>query len=324
MDVGLVLGNEIPPEDLVGLAKLGEELGFAELWLPEDYFFNGGIAGAATVLAATERVRIGLGIVSCMARHPGVLAIECSVLARIHPGRLTIGVGLGQPAWVRQMGIYPKSQLAALEECVSALRELLAGQTVDRTGKSFAFHDVTLTHPVTGEQPPIYIGVIGPNLLNLAGRIADGIIASIFASAEYLRWMRERVAEGAGDRADPHPLACFAMFSVDEDADRALAALRPTMAFYLSVLAESPLIEVYGIRDELLTLKEGGPERIAAEMPDGWMRDLAVVGTPADCAAQLRRLHEAGADSVALFPMPADRSAEQIALAGRTILPLLT
>jgi alkanesulfonate monooxygenase SsuD/methylene tetrahydromethanopterin reductase-like flavin-dependent oxidoreductase (luciferase family) len=57
-------------------------------------------------------------------------------------------------------------------------------------------------------------------------------------------------------------------------------------------------------------------------MPDEWMRDLAVVGTPADCAAQLQRLREAGSDSVALFPMPAERSGELIELAGSEILPL--
>jgi alkanesulfonate monooxygenase SsuD/methylene tetrahydromethanopterin reductase-like flavin-dependent oxidoreductase (luciferase family) len=323
-ELGLVLGNEIAPEQLVELARLGEEHGFDELWLPEDYFYNGGIAAAATVLAATERVRIGLGIVSCMARHPAVLAIECSVLARIHPGRLTVGVGMGQPAWVKQMGIYPKSQLAALEECVTALRELLAGAVVDREGQSFSFDNVQLTHPAT-TAVPIYVGVIGPNLLRLAGGIADGIIASIFASAQYLTWMRAQVAGGADPgRSERHPLACFALFSVDEDGDAALAALRPTMAFYLSVLADSPLIDVYGIGDELRALNAaGGPDRIAAEMPDAWLRDLAVVGTPAECAAQIERLHAAGADSIALFPTPADRSAEMVRIAGTELLPLL-
>jgi alkanesulfonate monooxygenase SsuD/methylene tetrahydromethanopterin reductase-like flavin-dependent oxidoreductase (luciferase family) len=322
MSVGLVLGNEIPPEDLVPLARLGDELGFDELWLPEDSFFNGGIACAASVLAATERVRVGLGIVSCVARHPAVFAIECSALARMHPRRLTVGVGIGQPAWVRQMGIYPPSQLAALEECVTALRDLLEGRRVSRAGRAFTFDEVELTHPPAAV-PPIYVGAIGPNMLRLAGGVADGVIASIFAGTEYLRWMRAHVAEGAGPAAERHPLCCFALLSVDDDGDRALAALRPTMAFYLSVLAGSPLIEVYGIRDELAELNAGGPERIAAEMPDAWMRDLAVAGTPADCAAQIARLRDAGADSVALFPMPADRSAAMIRQTAAEILPRL-
>ena len=58
-------------------------------------------------------------------------------------------------------------------------------------------------------------------------------------------------------------------------------------------------------------------------MPDAWMRDLAVVGTPADCAAQIERLRAAGADSVALFPMPADRSEQMIRQAAAEIMPLL-
>ena len=93
------------------------------------------------------------------------------------------------------------------------------------------------------------------------------------------------------------------------------------MAFYLSVLAESPLIEVYGIREELGSLLAGGVDRLAAEMPDRWLDDLAVTGDPDECARQIRRLMDAGADSVALFPLPAARSEAIIRLAAQEVVP---
>src|ERR1051326_5213840 len=101
--VGLVLGSHLAPEQIASTARLGEELGYTELWLAEDYFFTGGIAGAAAALAATSESPVGLGIVSAMARHPAALAMEISTLARMYPGRLRPGIGLGVPAWVRQM-----------------------------------------------------------------------------------------------------------------------------------------------------------------------------------------------------------------------------
>ena len=198
----------------------------------------------------------------------------------------------------------------------------MCGAEVSREGQSFAFDGVKLAYPVS-ERVPIYAGALGPRMLELTGSIADGTIGSIFASVEYVRWARERIAEGraAAGRTGHHRFACFAICSVDEESERARAALRPVMAFYLSVLAESPLLEVYGIAEQLGSLLTGGEERIAAEMPDEWLHDLGVVGNPEECAAQIRRLLEAGADSVALFPLPADRSEAIIRLAAKEVLP---
>ena len=283
--LGLVLGSQNAPEEIAGLARLGESLGFGELWIAEDYFFTGGIACAAAALSATNRIPVGLGVVSSMVRHPAVLAMECSSLARMFPGRFWPGVGLGLPGWIRQMGLSPRSQLTALRECLEALRELMGGAEVSREGQSFAFDGVKLAYPVS-ERVPIYAGALGPRMLELTGSIADGTIGSIFASVEYVRWARERIAEGraAAGRTGHHRFACFAICSVDEESERARAALRPVMAFYLSVLAESPLLEVYGIAEQLASLLTGGEERIAAEMPDEWLHDLAVVGNPEECA----------------------------------------
>jgi alkanesulfonate monooxygenase SsuD/methylene tetrahydromethanopterin reductase-like flavin-dependent oxidoreductase (luciferase family) len=319
--IGLVLGSQNAPEDIAALARLGESSGFDELWIAEDYFFTGGIACATAALAATERIPVGLGVVSAMVRHPAVLAMECSSLARMFPGRFRPGIGLGLPVWVKQMGLYPSSQLTATRECVEALRDLLDGASVDRQGASFAFDQVQLAYPAASV--PIFTGALGPRMMELSGSIADGTIGSIFASVEYVRWSRELIAAGraAAGRTGPHPFACLAICCVDLDGARARETLRPIMAFYLSVLADSPLIEVYGIRDELAALLEGGVDHLAAEMPDRWLDDLAVVGDPDESAAQIERLAEAGADSVDLFPLPAGRSEEIIRVAAKELLP---
>jgi alkanesulfonate monooxygenase SsuD/methylene tetrahydromethanopterin reductase-like flavin-dependent oxidoreductase (luciferase family) len=320
--IGLVLGSQNAPEDIAALARLGEESGFDELWIAEDYFFTGGVACAAAALAATERIPVGLGVVSAMVRHPAVLAMECSSLARMFPGRFRPGIGLGLPVWVQQMGLYPRSQLTAVRECVEAIRELLEGGTVDRRGTSFAFDAVQLAYPVS-PPVPIFTGALGPRMMELSGSIADGTIGSIFASVEYVRWARQLIAAGraAAGRAGHHQFACFAVCCIDLDGERARDAVRPVMAFYLSVLATSPLIELYGIADELADLLSGGVDRVAAEMPDRWLRDLAVVGDPDECAEQIGRLVEVGADSVALFPLPAERSETIIRVAAKELLP---
>lgn len=323
--VGLVLGSAIAPEDVPSAAATAEESGFDEVWLAEDFFFTGGISAASLALAATSQITVGLGIVSAMVRHPALLAMEISTISRIHPGRLIGGVGLGVPAWVRQMDLLPASPLAALRETVKGVKRLLAGETVNRSGAVYTFNDVTLTYPDPTPRTPIRMGVSGPKMLRLSGEIADGSVLSVAASHEYVGWARDQIDKGReiGGRADPHPITVFAIYAVDHDGAAARASARSTLAFYKS-LGTNALTDVYGISDELAALiGEGGYDAVVAGMPDRWVEDLTIAGTPAECAAKISAFYAAGADSVALFPVATDRVNEVVRLTGAEVLPLL-
>ena len=325
MSVGLVLGSAIAPERLPGLASLAEELGYQELWFAEDYFFTGGISGAVAALGATRRIPVGLGVVSAVVRHPALLAMEIATIDRVHPGRLRAGIGLGVPAWLRQMGIKPRSPLTAMRECVTAVRALLDGEELTTEGRCFSFDRVRLTY--TPDTPvPLYMGVLGPKAMRMSGEIADGNLLSVLSTPAYLRWARERAAEGAHEvgRREPRALSTFAFFSVDRDGGRAKRGLRESVAFYLAAGGRNALTDAYGISDELeAMLESGGSDAVAREMPAEWLDDLAVAGEPDECAEKIRRLLDAGADSVALFPMPSERSEEMIRTGAVDVLPRL-
>jgi 5,10-methylenetetrahydromethanopterin reductase len=323
LPLGVVLGSGMPPEELVPTAALVEELGFEELWLPEDYLFTGAVASAAAILTATERIRVGLGVVSAMVRHPAVLAMELATLDRLAPGRLMPGIGLGVPAWLRQMGLSPRSALGATRECIVALRTLLDGDTLSDEGDYFTFRDMALMH-TPERRIPLSVGAIGPEMLRLSGELADGSVASILASPRYISWARERIAEGqarAGHESEPHELTCFALYSVDHDGAVAKQAIREAVAFAASTMTDSVLPEVCGISDELSRLAAGGVEQIAAEMPDSWIDELTVSGDPDECLAKIERLLDAGADSVMLFPFPPERTTGMLELTAARLLP---
>jgi 5,10-methylenetetrahydromethanopterin reductase len=323
--IGPVLGSSMAPEQLIEAAARAEQLGFQELWLSEDYFFTGGISGAAGVLAATEQLKVGLGVVSAITRHPALLAMELATLARQYPGRLRPGIGLGVPAWLRQMGVMPPSPLEAMEECLTAIRQLLAGERLTREGALFTFRDVALAYPLETTLP-LAMGVSGPKMLQLSGRVADASILSVTSGTAYVRWARERIDEGRADaeRTEPHRVTVFALFCVDEDGQQARAAVRSSLAFYRSAGGANALTDVYGISDELRALlAEGGADHLERKMPDRWVEDLTVAGTPEECAEKLRGLHAAGADSVGLFPVPSADAQRILTLAGERVLPLL-
>lgn len=313
--VGVLLATATAPEHIAPLAAQAEGFGLAEVWVAEDYFFYSGFSSAALALAATSDVTIGVGIVSAVARHPAVTAMEVATLARAHPGRFRIGIGHGLPAWVAQMGLSPRSPLRALEECVNGVRRLLAGETVDEAGDQFRFDTVTLTHPPK-VAVPILTGVLGPRSLQLSGRIADGTVVSVLAGTAYLHRLSDHVGPARPPGADPYLLPTFALFAIDRDRATARAMVRPMLGFYLAALGpHNPLTEPYGYNTKLADLLErGGAELIAAEMPDDWIDELAVAGDPDDVGKRIAALGAAGATSVILSPVDTDHADAQLKL----------
>ncbi|UUZ59017.1 LLM class flavin-dependent oxidoreductase [Nocardioides sp. B-3] len=144
---------------------------------------------------ATQHVKVGIGIVASVARHPAVTAMEIATLARVYPGRLLPGVGHGVPFWTDQMGLTPKSPLSALTECINGVRDLLEGMTVDLEGRQFDFHSVALGHPPTTEVP-LLTGVLGPKSLALSGKIADGTVMSVLSGTKYLEAAVQHISGG--------------------------------------------------------------------------------------------------------------------------------
>jgi 5,10-methylenetetrahydromethanopterin reductase len=266
--LGFVVRPELAPERLAGVAREVEAAGFDELWLWEDCFLAGGVASAGVALAATERIAVGVGIMPAPVRNAAFAAMEIAALARMFPGRILPGFGHGPADWMRQVGAKPQSQLALLEETVSAVKRLLAGEEVDVDGRYVRLDRVRLDHP-PDVVPPVFTGVRRERSLALSGRVADGTILAELSSLPYIAWARGQIAA-----AGPHRLTVYALWSRDR------AALG-------SAIEER--------------VAQGGP---AVEHLD--MDSAAVIGTPAACTAAIRALAEAGAHSVVLVPATPD------------------
>lgn len=295
----------MPPEGLIDYGRKAEEAGFDELWVVEDLTFNGGISAAATVLATTQSMRVGIGIMPAVARNPAYVAMDLATLARIHPGRLLPGFGHGVADWMRQVGAFPVSQLAALEETALVIRRLLRGEDVTLIGRHVHIESVKLLLP-PDNVPPISLGVRAVKSLMVAGRSADGTILTEGSAPTYVRWAREQIDQGRREagRTEPHRVTVFAYCSVDSDTNVARERLRPILARDIAAGGLDVLIDPLGILPQVKAwLAEGGTDRLATALPDSWMDQIAVVGTPEECAAAIRRLADAGADSIVLVPV---------------------
>ncbi|GAA3763518.1 alkanesulfonate monooxygenase SsuD/methylene tetrahydromethanopterin reductase-like flavin-dependent oxidoreductase (luciferase family) [Spinactinospora alkalitolerans] len=302
------------------LARGVEQAGFDELWLVEDCFFAGGIAAAATALAVTERVKVGIGILPAVARNAAFTAMELAALAEAHPRRLIAGMGHGMPDWMRQIGAAPASPLTALAEHLDAVRALLAGETVSTRGRYVQLDGVRLEFPPP-VPPPVVAGVRGPKSLEVSGRHADGTLLAEPATPAYIAAARRAIAEGHSDPRRPHRIGVYTWFHVDEDPDRARAALRPAIAAVVTEPSWAAHLAPLDFGEQIREMADLSAEERAVALPDSWIDELAVVGTPEDCAKRIDELYRAGADAVVLCP-PGDVPT-QLDRAGRTLLPLL-
>jgi alkanesulfonate monooxygenase SsuD/methylene tetrahydromethanopterin reductase-like flavin-dependent oxidoreductase (luciferase family) len=293
-----MLRRETPPAMLAPRARLVEELGFDAAWVVEDCFWTAGIAAAAVALAATDELGVGIGILPAVLRNPAVAAMELATLAGAFPERLTAGFGHGVAEWMHQVGAHPASPLAALEETMTAVGALLAGERVSRTGRHVALRDVELVFP-SPAGVPLLAGVTGPRGLALAGRAGDGVILPEGSSPQFVRDAAEQVARARTAPGAPR-VVVFAWLSVREDAARAREALRPVVAEWIARNHGRPQLAATSFAAQAEVPAAGGPA--SAQVPDAWVDELTVAGDPAGCAAAVRRLADAGADAVVLVP----------------------
>ncbi len=310
--LGIMFRREHPPELLPEFARRAETAGFDELWITEDCFYPGGIAAAATALASTKSISVGIGIMAAVARNPAYTAMEIATLARIYPGRVLPGIGHGMAGWMKQIGAFPRSQLAALEDTTQVVRRLLAGERFSFHGKHVTIDDAALVSPPE-QVPPISLGVRGPKSLRLSGRVADGTILAEFAAPAYVSWVRSQIALGQAEAGHtrPHRLTVFQFASAAPIAD-ARRELRPLTAQTMATgFIDAQLAPMGILPDVQHLLKKGGIPQLESEMQDAWIDALTIAGTPEHWRKALQRLADAGADSVVLVPLP-ERGLDEI------------
>lgn len=294
-----MLRREVLPEHTAAYARGVEDLGFDELWVVEDCFYAGAVAAGAVALASTARISVGLGVLPAVLRNAAGAALEIAALARMFPGRVRPGFGHGVTSWMHQIGAFPVSQLAALEETTSAVRALLRGGTVTVDGRHVHLDAVTLEFP-PAVVPPVATGVRGPRSLRLSGRVADGTVLTELSTPAYVRWARERIDEGRAEagRTDPHHVTVYAYAAPDRDAVRPLVA---------DGLRDGGSSGQWGaLADDVAGLLAGEPADLAAALPDAWLDELTVSGDSA--ARSIDALRDAGADTLVLIPAAEDPS----------------
>jgi 5,10-methylenetetrahydromethanopterin reductase len=300
--LGVCFPRELEPSLVIEFAERLEAGGVDELWVIEDCFYTAGITLAATALAHTERLAVGIGILPALTRNASTTAMELATLARLAPGRVTGGIGHGVRAWMEQIGARPESPVTALTEVITAVRQLLAGEAVTINGAAVELHDVRLD-AVPTQPPPVLAGVRRPKSLAAAGTCADGIILTELTGPTAVRQ-----SLATANPTGPFQTVVYTVVSIDDDRRAARRAIAPFIVENITHGLNFGLNSASFHDDLAAIVRRDGVNGVAAA-PDDWWIELGAIGTPDDVATHVEALAGAGATTVSFFPPTAPAAA---------------
>ena len=172
----------------------------------------------AVLAGRTERVRLFPDVINLPLRPPAVLAKAAASLDVMSGGRIELGLGAGA-FWegIRALGgptRTPGEAVMALEEAIQIIRRLWSGQRGVRFDGKFYQLRGAHSGPVPAHAMGIWLGALGPRMLNLTGRLADGWVpSSSYVPPAALPAMQARIDDGAAE-AGRDPAAIRRVYNV--------------------------------------------------------------------------------------------------------------
>ena len=273
-----------------------EELGFDSGWTQESTLGAspqlGPIETMTYAAACTQRLRLGCVVFVSTLHSPVHLAKSIATLDQLSGGRIEVGVGTGgKQRPFSAFGITGEQYVARFTEGLAVMKALWTEPRVNFDGKFWQLTDAPMEpKPAQKPYPPLWFGANGESALRRAVRLGDGFFGAGSTPTQrfagQVQVVREALAEYGRDPAE-FPIAKRLYIAVDDDRSRARSRINDAME------------RIYGRR-----------------VPD--IEAACVAGTPAECAAEVAKAAEAGAELI-LFTTMFDQAVQAERLAAEVI-----
>ena len=307
---GVRLENDpnLSPQDYQELSALAEKNGFDAVWVPE----GGGrdsLTSLATIAMKTSTVKLGTGILPIFARTPINTAMGAAGMAAIADGRFMLGLGVGHAPTVESRdGIPFKQPMTRMRETIQIVKALLAGEEINFTGKQFKLTGASMGAATPKTKVPIYIAALGPQMLEMVGELADGVLMN-WTAVDYLGEAIghiKRGAEKAGRDLSEIDIAGYVRVAVGDDLAASRDSLRRQVARYASNPFYRNFFAETGFDKEMsaaaAALAEGNLDKAADSITVEMQDQVAVVGTVEECRAALEKRRAAGLQLPVIAP----------------------
>lgn len=273
MDIGLV-SSTADVDDLVAQVRQANEDGFSHLYAPQIFGLD-----ALTALAIAGRevpdIKLGTAVVPTYRQIPMMLAQQALTVNQVIDGRLVLGIGLSHKVVVESMwGLSYAKPLRHMSEYLDSLMPLLSGEQVSSEGETITTRGGL---QISAPKPEVVLAALGPKMLELAGRVADGTSLWMVGPETIKSHIRPIISAAAEEAGRPAPQINASLpVCVTQDPATARANAAKEFAIYGQLPSYRAMLDREGA---------GGPE------------DVAIIGSAEEVAARIGRLAEVGSTS---------------------------
>jgi len=299
-------------QQFIDYVLLAEELGYHSLFVVEHHFTGAGQVSASLNLLSylagrTSRIRLGTAVVVLPWHNPVLLAEQAATLDLLSNGRFDFGIGKGYRQTEFAGFCLPMEEATErFDEALEIIRKAWNSKgRFSHHGKRWHFENIVVEpRPLQQPHPPFWMGAGSAESIRRAAREGYNLLLDQIGSIDLTI---ERVAAYRGELArvgrpyDPAQIAvtrALHIVTTQEEREQAYA-LRAQVLRTIGGLARGPGAERYH-----------NPTSFAdTNLAD---EDAALIGTPGEIVARLKRLQAGGVDTVLLIDVTGSKHALRI------------
>jgi len=274
--------DSLAAPDAVAYAQRAEQLGYGTMWVPETVGREP-IALLSLLAGATDAINLGTSIVNIWGRDAQAARMAAFTIAEASGGRFVLGLGVSHPH------LATKLRGHQFERPLTRMREYLA-----------AYRAAVYRGPMADAvpEPPVLIAALRRRMTDLAGTDADGALPYL-VTPERVAWMRARLDAAAPGTRPVLAVTLPSVIGAAEDRAAARNYLKP----YLRTPTYQVSWELQGF--DVADWEPPGSDRLVDAM--------VAIGPVELVRERIGAMRASGADHVAVIPLAADGSTEQIA-----------
>jgi 5,10-methylenetetrahydromethanopterin reductase len=302
MPVGVFFDGFASTTEMLEVCRAAESAGASSLWFAQHMGYREAVVWATAAASVTQRATLVPTAISPYLWPPLPVAMAISTLGEFAQGRVILNVSVGNILNLAESGIEPVKPIRIMRDYVETLRALWTGEPVTHEGELHKLRGAKLVFE-KGRPYPIYIASTGPQMLRLAGEIADGVLLSAgltLASTESCLALAAAGMEAKGRDSAALRRCSFINFKISEDASSATAAMLRKLAFLFRSRGHADNIKSSNldIDHQAIMVAHARHDFDGAVklMPSAAANVFAVAGTPAQCRDRLEQYLAVGLD----------------------------
>ena len=287
MELG-IFGSSRNIDDLKKQVQVANNLGYSTFWTPQIFNLDA-LTALAVIAESVEGIRLGTSVIPTYPRHPMMLAQQALTVNQVSNGRLDLGIGLSHKPVVEGMwGISFDAPVGHMSDYLQILMALLHDGTISYGGKHLTSRGGI---DVPADAPPVLVAALGPQMLKLVGRVADGTVTWM-TGPETIRNHISPVINAAAEEAErPVPQVIAAVpVCITSDPDMAEEYAKRDFGFYGDLPSYRAMLE-----------REG--------LVNSW--DIALSGSFEEVAEGLQKYSDSGGTQVVAAVYGPDEAREQ-------------